>query len=410
MRRVVVTGLGVVSAIGTGREPFWRAVCEKAPPIGAVGGIRSDSMTQGDVKHARTMGRIARFAVEASRLALEDGRIAPETLKDEDLGIFLGTNLDDINFLGLCRAFITAGVDPATGKPDLARFAHAALETLHPFDYLRALSNMPAAHVAIRCRARGINCSYVSHGTSGAEAIGEAYLAVGDGGVECALAGGTDSWLTPFGGWRRGILGGVPSRPCSPFGGYRTSLGVGEGAAMLLLEPLEAARSRNSRIYGEVVGYAKTLDAGGFPNPCHGTGLVRSMRRALARAGVSPGEVNYVSAHGEGSVEGDRIEARALREVFGPVALPPVRAIKAMTGHLGAASGAVEAAVTFLVIDQQWLPSLPGAGERDPRCQLPGMDSTARSARVRVALNVAFHPLGLSASLVFKGVATNPGN
>jgi len=384
MRRVVVTGLGVVSAIGTGCKAVWQGVSGNTTRRASAGGILSDRVPL-DVKHARTMGRITRFAVEASRLALEDSRIELGSLKGEDLGIFLGTNLDDINFLGLCRAFITAGVEPTTGRPDLARFAQVALTTLHPFDYLKALSNMPAAHVAIRWQARGMNCSYVSHGISGAEAIGEAYLAVREGLVECALAGGADSWLTPFGVWRRGILGGV----------HWAGFGLGEGAAVLLLEPFEAAQSRDSRIYGEVAGYAKALDAGAFPNPSDGTGLTRSIRRALTQACVSPGEVDYVSAHGEGSAEGDRIEARALREVFGSEVLPPVRTIKVMTGHLGAASAAVEAAMTFLAIDRQELP---------PR---PGRASAARSARVRVALNLAFHPMGLSAALVFKGLPTN---
>jgi len=353
------------------------------------------------------MGRIARFAVWASQLALDDGGIELRSLKGEDFGVFLGTNLDDINLLGVCRAFATAGVDPTTGEPDLGRFVRAAVETLHPFDYLQALSNMPAAHVAIRWNARGMNCSYVSHGISGAEAIGEAYLAVRDGIAECALAGGADSWLTPFGAWRRGILGGVPSRPCAPLSVYRTGPRLGEGAAILLLEPLEAARSRNARIYGEVVGYAKALEAEAFPRPCRGVGLVRSMRVALARAGVSPEEVDHVSAHGEGSVEGDRIEARALREVLGPKDPPPVRTLKSLTGHLGAASGAVEAAATLLAIDRQWLPPLPNADELDPEFKWGGMSPHGGSARIRVALNIAFHPMGLAASLVFKDVPEN---
>jgi len=409
VRRVVVTGMGVVSAVGTGCEPFWRAVCEEAS-IGSVAGIRSESMIPLDVKPSRTMGRIARLAVLAARLALEDGRIEPARLNGEDLGVFLGTNLDDINFVGLSQAFRAAGVEPATGKPDLARFVQAALGILHPFDYLKALSNMPAAHVAINCRARGMNCSYVSPGISGAEAIGEGYLAVRDGRVERALAGGADSWRTPFGVWRRGILGGASSLPCSPSGVHPTALGLGEGAAMLLLEPLETARLRNARVYGEVGGCATALDADAFPNPSHGTGLVRCMRRALARAGVSAGEVDYVGAPGAGSIAGDRIEAQALQEIFGPEALPPLRAMKAMTGYLGAASGAVEAAVTLLVIDRQRIPLLPKAGKQDPGRERRGTDSTAPSARIRVALNVASHPMGLSAALVFKAVSGRARN
>ena len=401
MRRVVVTGIGIVSALGIGREAFWQALCGKAIPNASAGGIHSEGI-QPAAKHARTMGRIARFAVWASRLALEDGGIELRSLKADEVGVFLGTNLDDVNLLGICRAFVAAGADPATGEPDLTRFARVALETLHPFDYLRALSNMPAAHVAIRGGARGVNCSYVSHGMSGVEAIGEAYLAVRDGIVEGALAGGTDSWLSPFGVWRRGILGGVPSRRSAPFSSQRASPGLGEGAAILLLEPLEAARSRNARIYGEVSGYAKALEAEAFPNSCRGAGLARCIRWALERAGLSPGDVDYVSAHGEGSVEGDLIEARALREVFDADGFPPVRAMKGVTSHLGAASGAVEAAATLLAIHRQWLPPCPDAEELDPKFEFGGMSPYGGSASIRSGLNVAFHRMGLSAALVFR--------
>jgi 3-oxoacyl-[acyl-carrier-protein] synthase II len=402
MRRVVVTGLGVVSSIGTGREAFWKALCGMANSGVSQGWIQPEGLP--DMKHARTMGRIARFAVAAARLALEDSGLGPERLRADDLGVFLGTNLDDINLLGICRAFIAAGADPATGEPDLARFACLAREILHPFDYLQALSNLPAAHVAIRWEARGINCSYVAHGISGAQAIGEAYLAVRDGIVDVALAGGADSWLTPFGIWRREILGGVPSRPWSLARGHRIKPELGEGAAMLLLEPLKTARSRNARIYGEVCGYATALEAEAFPNPCQGAGLTRSMRAALEQAGLSPGEVDYVSAHGEGSAAGDRIEAGALREVFGAEGLPPLRAIKTTTGHLGAASGAVEAVATLLAIDRQWIPPCPSAAELAPDVECRGLSRHGCAARIRSALNVAFHPLGLSASLVFKAV------
>lgn len=403
MQRVVATGLGVVSPLGVGREAFWQALCGMASPRTRACSIPFDRI-QPDVKHARTMGRIARFAMKASELALEDGRIEPRGSDAENLGIFLGTNLDDINLLGVCRAFSRAGRDPGTGEPDLARFVPLALETLHPFDYLQALSNLPAAHVAIRWEARGMNCSYVSHGISGAEAIGEAYLAVRDGVVEYALAGGADSWLTPFAVWRRGIFSGVPFRPCTPFSEHRTSPRLGEGAAILLLERLEAAQSRNARIYGEISGYAKALEAEAFPYPCPSAGLARCMRFALARAGLIPAGIDYLSAHGEGSVESDRIEAHALQEVFGSEGLPPIRAVKRMIGHLGAASGALESAATLLAIHRQWLPPFPDAETADLASELERTDRAARPARIGAALNIAFHPMGLCASLVFKDI------
>jgi 3-oxoacyl-(acyl-carrier-protein) synthase len=259
-------------------------------------------------------------------------------------------------------------------------FGRLAPERLHAFDYLRSVSNLPAAHLAIASQACGMNCSYVSAGIAGAEAIGEAYLAVRDGLVRLALAGGADCWLTPYAAWRRPLLGGAPA--------------VSEGAGVLLLEPLDAARARRAHMYGEITGYAKTLDAHGFPQSTSGEGLVRCVRAALERAATDAADVDYLGGQGGGGPEADRIESRALDVVFAPGPPPPGGSARRLVGHAGAASGALDAAVTLLAIERQRLPGPDGA------------DEMAR--RVRVAVNVAFHPLGLSAALVFKRTCERP--
>jgi 3-oxoacyl-[acyl-carrier-protein] synthase II len=397
-RRVVVTGLGVVTPVGIGSESLWHALCARATtgdtaPMGAT-------EDPGPGPAPRTAGRIGRLALTAARLAFEDARRHGGEDDAAEAGIFLGANLDDVNLAGLCRSLRAAG-GSLTRDPDWREFARRARENLHPFDYLKALSNMPAAHLAIRYGARAMCCAYMGHGISGAEAIGNAYLAVREGTVAWAVAGGADSWLSPWGAWRRGVLGGSHSRRCRPFGRGRGGPPLGEGAAVAVLEPATAAHARGAHIYAEVAGYAAFLDSRGFPAPGDGAGLARCIEAALAEAGIDGSHVAYLSAHGEGSADGDRLEARALRRVFG-TSLPPLHCPKARTGHLGAASGAVEAAATALVISRQQLPEGIRLEDVDPDLDLAPTQPHGSPPPIEWALNVAHHPLGLCAALVFR--------
>jgi 3-oxoacyl-(acyl-carrier-protein) synthase len=409
-KRVAVTGIGIVSTIGSGAEAFWHALRERA---GAEGREVVEATACGAEGRApRTAGRIGRLALAATGLALEDARRGQAERDAADAGIFLGANLDDVNLVGLCRSLRTAG-GSLTNDPDWREFARRAREHLHPFDYLQALSNMPAAHLAIRYGVRGTCSSSMAHGISGMAAIGDAYVAIRDGTVAWALAGGADSWLTPWAVWRRGVLGGSHQACCRPFSGQRSNPRLGEGAAVVVLEPVEAARRRGGRVYAEVTAYATSLDSAAFPAPADGSGLARCIAAALAEASIDAGDVAYLSAHGEGSVEGDRLEARALRDVFG-ASLPPLGCLKGRTGHLGAASGAVEAAATALVIERQQLPEGARPEDIDPDLDLPEPGARVSPARIEWALNVAHHPLGLSAALVFRrasaaGAMRTPG-
>jgi 3-oxoacyl-(acyl-carrier-protein) synthase len=396
-RRVAVTGVGVVSPLGTGTEAHWAALRE--PVAAGVSSAGESRTAAGDGPGPRTTGRIGRLALAAARLAVADAR-REESDGQAAAGVFLGANLDDVNLVGLCRALRRAG-GSLEADPDWGEFARQARELLHPFDYLQALSNMPAAHLAIRYRARGTCCSYLAHGISGVQAIGDAYLAVREGTVAWALAGGADSWLTPLGAWRRGVLGGQHRGRCRPFSARRSRPRLGEGAALMVLETVESARARGRRVYAEIASYATALDAAAFPAPAHGGGLARCIRSALSGAGIDPRAVAYLGAHAEGSVDGDRLEARALRAVFG-AALPPLGCLKTRTGHLGAASGALEAAVTALAIDHQQLPEGARPAEIDPDLGLAAAPPTPARRGIEWALNIAHHPLGLCAALVLR--------
>jgi 3-oxoacyl-(acyl-carrier-protein) synthase len=394
----VVTGLGIVSALGTDLEAFWRVLRGRTAAHGAAGGDRTTAAGEGP--GPRTTGRIGRLALAAAQRAVADARLEDPEWRATDAGVFLGANLDDVNLVGLCRALRGAG-GSLTADPDWGEFARRARAHLHPFDYLQALSNTPAAHLAIRYRARGTCCTYLAHGISGVQAIGEAYLAIRDGTAAWALAGGADSWLTPWGAWRRGVLGGEHRGSCRPFSGRRSSPRLGEGAALAILEPAESARARGRRAYAEIAGYATALDAAAFPAPADGAGLARCIEAALAGAGIDAGAVSYVSAHGEGSVHGDRLEALALRHVFG-AALPPLGCLKARSGHLGAASGALEAAATALAIERQQLPGGARLRAIDPDLRLREPRPPAGRRGIEWALNIAHHRLGLCAALVLR--------
>jgi 3-oxoacyl-(acyl-carrier-protein) synthase len=377
VRRVVVTGLGVVCPDGASGDVFWNVLWGQVPPH--VEATPASPSSSGDGKRTRTMGRITRLAVEACGRATADACLQLDDPAGDELGVFFGTNMDDFNLLGVCRAF-----EPG---PHLGRFAAAAAKQIHPFDYFQSLSNMPAAHVAVRWQARGMNCSYYTHGISGLQAVGEAYLAVRDGVVHCALAGGADSWLTPFAAWRRGVFpharfpdNGIP--PTAPRGGC-----LAEGAAALVLEPLESALARGVPLYGEVTGYASALDASAFPGAAPATAAVRAVRLALSRAHLASEDIDYLALHDDGSGDSDRIETDLLREVW-PAGPPAVQGLKRVTGHLGAASGAVEAASTLLAIHRQCMPAVAGG-----------------AGRIGAALNLALHPLGLFAAVVFRRVS-----
>jgi 3-oxoacyl-(acyl-carrier-protein) synthase len=419
--RVAVTGLGLVTPIGVGTAEFWDRLVAGTSGIRRIGGFDASTFVPAiggeipaeiydpdrwlpDRKARKLTGRMVRLALGAAMLAVRDASLDLAALPGERTGVFMGANQDDMEFLKLCRLFVESA-DPADpGRLDLEGFARNGQRACQPLEYLRSIPNMAAAHIAIACQARGPNCTFHSLGTAGLQAVGEATLAVGAGEADVMLAGGTDSWVQPETLRKAASLGTLSRRDdpraCRPFGADRDGIVVGEGAGVLVLERLDRAAARGARVYGEVLGYGTAVDASDFPEAAQpAAGPLLAMERALARARLGPAALDYVHAHGEGSPAGDRAEATAIGRLLGSRRRTvPVGALKSLTGHLGAASGAVELIATLLAMERGLVP--PGrVGAIDPACDLD-VAPVARAHRVDVALCHAMVTGGLSAAVV----------
>ncbi len=369
--RVVVTGMGCVSPVGHDRRSTWDALRDGRSGITRITAFDpSDlpSQTAGEVKgfdpvallghkEARRTSRPVQLAVAAAREAVTDSGIDLRRIADESAVII------------------------ASGVGGLALFENAVLayaqggyRRVSAFAAAGMLVDMPAGMVAADVGARGPNFAIVSACASGAHAIGEAAEQIRRGDAVVALAGGTESSITPVGMAMYCVIGALsrrnddPEAASRPFDRDRDGFVTGEGAAVLVLEELGHARSRGARIYAELVGYGATADAGHVtqPDPT-GTQAARCVGLALGRAGRAPHEVGYVNAHGTGTPLNDTAETRALKLAFGDaVATVPVSSTKSMTGHLTGAAGALEAMVTIMAIHDRFLPPTINLDHPDP--------------------------------------------
>jgi 3-oxoacyl-[acyl-carrier-protein] synthase II len=413
MNRVVITGLGVVSPLGSGVAPFWSNLVAGRSGIGPI--TLFDAATfpvriGGEVHDLNlpALGRafpIARgtrdrkvwLGLAAADEALADARLARRDLADATLHVGVGL-----------ETFAVEEVTRAASAPDLGAAVSAlvlapggpVLQT--PLD---RLSNLLGDHFGLST-GRFTNCSACA---AGAQVIGEAHRLIQDGEASVALAGAADSMLNPLG------LGGFsllrvlsdenhrPASACRPFDATRQGTVLGEGAAFLVLESLTHAASRGIRIYAEVLGYGSSMDAFRVSDPePTGRGAVLSMTRAIADARLAPADIDAVSAHGTGTPKNDVVETSALKEVLGPRAhRVPVHAVKSMTGHMIAASGAVEAAAAVLTLARSTVPPTLNLAAPDPECDLDYVSTGARPFAGRTVLSNSFGFGGQNATLIF---------
>ncbi len=386
--RIVVTGLGVVSPFGWGCETLRRGLAEGRTairPFARFDHASYPTHVAGEVPAPgaeapawKTHGHCSwaeRFALAAAREALEAARL-PGDLSPLEAGVFFGSS--------------TAGMFEAeefyaawNGEP----FARAALHGLAAQQVSR-----PADTVARAYRASGEVATVSSACASGALAIGLALEALREGRVEIALAGGADSLCRlTFGGFN--ALQSVDARPCRPFRADRAGLSLGEGAAVLVLERAEGAAARGVPVWAELAGSGASADAHHMtaPEPA-GRGAAEAVRRALADAGASPADVDWINAHGTGTELNDLAEFRALEEVLGArVRSIPVAATKAGVGHLLGSAGAIEAAATVLALGEQGPQPVPGQGTVDPRTPVRlARAAETRPVSVALSLNLGF--------------------
>jgi 3-oxoacyl-[acyl-carrier-protein] synthase II len=404
----VVSGIGVVSPVGIGKEVFWENIVQGRSGVRLITRFNTEGFKTKiaaevldfapdaymEKKEARRMDRYAQFAVATARLALDDAGIKAGSLNPDRVGVIIGCGIGGMEtFEEQARVIVTRG----PGR-------------VSPFFVPMMISNMAAGYIAIINGFYGPNSTVVTACASSNHAIGEAFRLIQRGEADVVLAGGTEAAVTPLAvaGFcamkAMSTRNGEPERASRPFDAERDGFIIGEGAAILILEDLEHALSRGADIYAEVVGYGQSCDAYHItaPDP-DGSGAAKAMTWALKGAGLEPGDVDYVNAHGTSTPLNDKVETMAIKKVFGEAAYRiPVSSTKSMTGHLLGAAGGIEAAVCVMSINNSVIPPTINYEYPDPECDLDYVPNKARRARVKVALSNGLGFGGHNATLVFR--------
>jgi len=397
--RIAVTGLGLVTPVGVGREDAWEGLLAGRSGFAPVESFdtRAFSVHLGaEVRgfdpapwvrrlDPTALGRASLLAIAAARQALEDAGLDPESVAPERAGVAMGT---------------TSGEPREVERFD-DRYLAGELDQVGPEFIGLYPCHMIAAHVARELGFAGVNTMIPTACAAGNYAIAHAVDVLRAGRADVMLAGGADAFSRiTYTGFAR--LGAIAPERCQPFDRNRKGMIPGEGAAVLVLEPLGRARARGARIYAELAGYGLSCDAHHM-TAAHpeGDGAVRAMERALADAGAAPGEVSYISAHGTGTPTNDRLETLAVKRVFGAAApRTPMSSIKSMIGHTMGAASAIEAAVCALAVALDRIP--PTMNLEEPEEDLDFVPNAARDHRVLLAMNNAYAFGGNNASVILR--------
>jgi 3-oxoacyl-[acyl-carrier-protein] synthase II len=432
-RRVVVSGMGVVSPFGIGRDIYWESIA--AGRSGAAL-IESFDTTQlptrfaasvpladtelnrhaADQKILKTLSRSGKMAVVATQEAIGDAALGFAAEDPYRVGTSFGAggtglwDLDHSNrLLDVFLMSVKAGNPP---QLDRSQIWANVLRVIHPLTPLRGLSNVPTAHVAIMCNARG-NCQTITTAcTSSTQAIGEAYRQIKAGIADVMICGGSDSMINPYGLVAFSMLGVLSTNnnewqtAARPFDARRDGFMIGEGAAVFVLEEYEHCRRRGGRVYAETLGYAATSDAYRLTDePPEAWGSIAAMRGAITDAGITPDDIDYINAHGTGTRMNDTTETHAIKMVLSDrAAAVPVSSTKSMVGHLVAAAGAIEFAACLLAIKHQTAPPTINYVDPDRTCDLDYVPNVARPMPLDVVLSNSFGFGGQNACLVIRRV------
>lgn len=406
-RRVVVTGLGCVTPLGTGVEKTWSALCAGTSGIGRItrfdvsnfpvqiaGEVKDFDPAQFiEKKEIKKMDAFIHYAVGASQMAVDDAGLKVTPEMSERVGVYIGSG---IGGLGSIEHYDKVLQEKGPGK-------------VSPFFIPMTIINLASGQVAIRIGAKGPNSCAVTACATGNNCIGDAFRLIQRGEADVMLAGGAEAAITPL-----GVAGFAasralstrnddPPRACRPFDKDRDGFVLGEGAGVLVLEDLESARRRGVRIYCEVIGYAMNSDAYHITAPPDdGEGAVRCMELAIRDAGIAKHEVGYIKAHAT-STMADAIETRAIKRVFGDLAYRiPVSSPKSMTGHLLGAAGGIEGVFTVLAIHRGIVPPTINLEHPDPECDLDYVPGQARPATISVGLSNSFGFGGVNACILYR--------
>ena len=424
MRRVAITGIGVVAPNGVTTRDFWSACCNGVSGIRRIESFNTEGFPAKiagevpafdigpylkDKRLQKLLNRHIQFAIAAAHEAAAESGIV-DSVESERFGVCMGSGVVpmDLRELG---PLIAESLDES-GKFDPVRFGASAPDALFPLWLLKHLPNMLSSHLAILHLAKGPSNTITTACAAGTQAVGEAFRLIARGDADAMLAGGADSRIEPLMIVAYSALGALStsSRPehevSRPFDRERDGFVLGEGAAVLVLEEYERARRRGARIYAEVVGYGSSCDAFGVtkPDPTGG-GAARAMTAALQEAHLNRDDIGYINAHGTSTRLNDQMETMAVKAALGPDATRvPLSSIKSMTGHLIGAAGAVEAAATALTLAGGVLPPTINLTKPDPMCDLDYVPNVARQKPVRHALSNSFGFGGQNAALIMARV------
>jgi 3-oxoacyl-[acyl-carrier-protein] synthase II len=395
-RRVVITGLGLITPLGQGKDALWEGLTLPRRVIGPItrfdasgystriaAEVKDFDPTQFmDRKDARRAARFIQFAIAATHLALQDAQLAITDANREQIGVLIGSGIGGIDYMdSQVRLLDRYGPD-----------------RISPFLAAMMISDMASGMVSIHFGIKGPNLCAVTACSTGADAIGLATRLIQYGDAEVMLAGGSEAAIEPI-----GIAGFCAARAMStrnddpehasrPFDAERDGFVMGEGAGVLVLESLEHAQARGARIYAEVLGYGMTADAYHITQPDpEGDGALRAMRKAIQDAGLQPTDIDYINAHGTSTRYNDAKETLAIKRLLGEHAYRvPVSSTKSVTGHLLGAAGAVEAAICVLALQHQTIPPTINYEHPDPECDLDYVPNTPRPATLRYVMTNSF--------------------
>ncbi len=406
--RVAVTGLGPITAAGTGVENFFAGLRNERSPVRRITrfdaspwrsriGAEVDDFSGADYmesKVARRYDRFAQFAVASARLALQDSQLDYESVDGERVAVQMGSALGGMSY----------------AEEQVARLMTGGIRAVDPSVALTTFCGAASCSVAIEFGFNGPNSTNAMSCASGTVAIGEAWRLLRDGYADVAVAGGVEAPLSPlcFGAFAiiraMSTRNDEPELACRPFDNARDGFIMGEGACTLVLERYDLAVARGAHIYAEICGYANTNDAHHMtaPRP-DGSQAARAMRTALKIAGIEPADVDYVNPHGSSTPLNDATESQAIKQVLGERAYQiPISGTKPYHAHALGASGAIESAVCCLVFDRGWIPPTLNFDAGDASCDLDYVKGTGRNARPRVCITNSFGFGGINASLVMR--------
>jgi 3-oxoacyl-[acyl-carrier-protein] synthase II len=407
-RRVVVTGLGLVTPLGTGVDKSWDALCAGKSGVAPITRFNTDDFAvkiaaevkdfiasdHMDKKVAKHLDYFVQYAVAAAGMALADSKFIITRENSVRVGSITGTGLG--------------------GLPTIEKYHQVFMDRgpkrITPFFIPMVIPNMGAGQISIIYKTRGPNLSTSTACAAGTHAVGEAFRSISRGDSDVVITGGSESVICPLavGGFNSmkalSKRNDEPEKASRPFDKERNGFIIGEGGGMLILEELEHAKARNAKIYAELAGYG--LSGDGFhmaAPPEDGEGAARCMQNAINDAGMKPADIDYINAHGTSTPLNDVCETRAIKTVFGDHAPKlAISSTKSMTGHLLGGAGGIEAVFLALALDNQIIPPTMNQEIPDPECDLDYVPNEARKAEIKVAMSNSFGFGGTNAVIIMK--------